>query len=54
MLAPLHRFSEVVSPEETTRLLVYGGDEPQERSTATVVPWRELDQELLLLGAGGS
>ena len=44
----LQAFAEVIgarkSPPKVTRVVVYGGDRPQRRSTASVVPWGAIDQ----------
>lgn len=44
----LQAFAEVIgtrkSPPKVTRVVVYGGDRPQRRSAARVVPWGAIDQ----------
>jgi len=37
----LHRFSEIPGVPECRRILVYGGEEAQERTGVHVLPWRE-------------
>ena len=41
-LRPLHRWRELAGDTAGRPVIVYGGDQPQQRSDADIVPWRQL------------